>query len=63
MLKQVPVSQENSNLDPQGPVATGNLNLQVFPWVNPQVTHRDLDPCSALPMAKINDFLYIYSND
>ena len=29
MLKQVPVSQENSNLDPQGPVATGNLDLQV----------------------------------
>ena len=24
-------------------------SLQVFPWVNPQVTHRDLDPCSALP--------------
>ena len=29
VLKQVPVSQENSNLDPQGPVATGNLDLQV----------------------------------
>ena len=29
MLKQVPVSHENSNLDPQGPVATGNLDLQV----------------------------------
>ena len=29
MPKQVPVSQENSNLDPQGPVATGNLDLQV----------------------------------
>ena len=29
MLTQVPVSQENSNLDPQGPVATGNLDLQV----------------------------------
>ena len=29
MFKQVPVSQENSNLDPQGPVATGNLDLQV----------------------------------
>ena len=29
MLKQVPVSQENLNLDPQGPVATGNLDLQV----------------------------------
>ena len=27
--KQVPVSQENSNLDPQRPVATGNLDLQV----------------------------------
>ena len=29
VLKQVPVSQENSYLDPQGPVATGNLDLQV----------------------------------
>ena len=29
VLKQVPVSQENLNLDPQGPVATGNLDLQV----------------------------------
>ena len=29
MLKKVPVSWENSNLDPQGPVATGNLDLQV----------------------------------
>ena len=27
--KQVHVGQENSNLDPQGPVATGNLDLQV----------------------------------
>jgi hypothetical protein len=29
LLKQVPVGLKNSNLDPQGPVATGNLDLQV----------------------------------
>jgi hypothetical protein len=29
VLKQVPVSQKNANLDPQGPVATGNLDLRV----------------------------------
>jgi hypothetical protein len=29
VLKQVPVSQKNLNLDPQGPVATGNLDLWV----------------------------------
>ena len=56
MLKQVPVSQENSSLDPQGPVVTGTrgvpYSLQVFPQVNPQVTHRDLDPCSALVGSK-----------
>ena len=57
MLKQVPVSQEDSNLDPQGPVATGNLDLQVRvftgipmgkPTGNPQGPGPMLSPTEAL---------------